>query len=52
MRKNIVGLGEVAIIEAQLVAKDGQQVYLVELGGEQVILEECEGKTFHAHSPW
>ena len=27
MRKNIVGLGEVAIIEAQLVAKDGQQVY-------------------------
>jgi N-acetylmuramoyl-L-alanine amidase len=49
MRKNIVGLGEVAIIEAQLVAKDGQQVYLVELGGEQVILEEGEGKTFPRH---
>lgn len=49
MRKNIVGLGEVAIIEAKLVEKDGKQVYLVELGGEQVILEEGEGKTFPRH---
>lgn len=49
MRTNIVGLGEVATIEAKLIEKDSKQDYVVKLGGEQVFLEKGEGKIFPRH---